>query len=131
MSRTPLAEFLLPIRTHRRQRPRKKLRVVIWEYLKDLRATAKKLDSSLNWRDAAGGYLAVRMRSFGQIHLCKKFIGAGYFAHELQHFMIDYSEESECHPLDPKANERMAYLAGDLTAQFWSEYYKRFPPNAG
>jgi hypothetical protein len=57
-----------------------------------------------------------------------KLMGAGYFAHELQHFMADYVSETE--PLDyvfdRPANERVAFLAGELTNQFWVEFYKKF-----
>ncbi len=42
--------------------------------------------------------------------------------------MICYSEATEIHPLNPEANERMAFLAGDLTRQFWKKFYENFPP---
>jgi hypothetical protein len=123
--REPLAVFLLPIGLSS-----KKLRVVIWEYLKDLRGAAKETsgDSASYWRRAAGAYIATRgPRRFGEIHLWNKIIGAGYFAHELQHFMIDYIEWTESFPLNMESNERAALLAEDLTAVFWTRYYKRFP----
>ena len=71
------------------------------------------------------------MRQHGEIHLWEKIIGAGYFAHELQHFMDDYSATTEKHPLDSKADERMAWLAGQLTAEFWTKFYERFDVKAG
>ncbi len=66
------------------------------------------------------------MRQWGEIQLWEKLMGAGYFAHELQHFMDDYSGEVETHPLSREADERLAFLAGDLTAQFWTKFYERF-----
>jgi len=68
----------------------------------------------------------VECRQFGEIHLWEKLIGAGYFAHELQHFVNHYSQETENYPLDFEANERMAWLVGELTAQFWTKFYKKF-----
>lgn len=127
--RAPLATFSLTIRTGSEHRSRKKLRVVIWKRLKDLRAAARAASSepARFWRNAAGAYVGVRApRQFGEIHLWTKWMGAGYFAHELQHFMEDYRFCTEKHPLDDRANERMAYLAGDLTAQFWTKYYEHF-----
>jgi hypothetical protein len=105
----------------------RQLRVVLWDHLKDLRATARELSGYGGWRSCAGCYLATRApREFGQIHLWKKILGGGYFAHELQHFLADYSMETESYPLDTDANERMAFLAGDLTMQFWNQFYDRF-----
>lgn len=120
----PLATIALTIRTRPNQRGRRKLRVYIWKTKKELRAAAKEMDASVNWSDASGCYIATRVSSFGQIHLWKKLIGAGYWAHELQHFMNDYSEETENYPLDHDANERMAWLAGELTKEFWIKYGK-------
>ncbi len=125
---TPLAEFKLTIRTHNKQRGRKKLHVFIWKHKKDLRAAASAhSDESLSWwNTAAGAYVGYQApKRFGEIHLWQKLIGAGYFAHELQHFMNHYME-TESYPLDFEANERMAWLAGDLTMQFWTKFYERF-----
>jgi hypothetical protein len=125
----PLAVFALPIRTSKQHRARKRLHVFIWKHVKDLRQAAKALDTSWNWNNAAGCYLATRGNNqFGQIHLWQKLMGAGYFAHELHHFMLDYSSETESadYVFDRQANERMAWLAGELTAQFWTKFYERF-----
>lgn len=139
----PLAEFSLTITTGKHHRGRKKLRVVIWKHLKDLRtaAHASSLQSVRYWKRAAGAYVGAQRfrpegnrmvcRQFGEIHLWEKLIGAGYFAHELQHFMLHYAEETETLPLDPEANERMAWLAGELTNQFWTKFYERFEVQPG
>jgi hypothetical protein len=127
----PLASFSLAIRTSRDHKARKKLRVYVWKHLKDLRAAAKtsSSESAHYWRNAAGAYVGIKKpRLYGEIHLWIKLIGAGYFAHELQHFMASYACATEKHwnPLGDEADERMAWLAGQLTAQFWTKFYERF-----
>lgn len=123
----PVATISLFIRTSNRRRIRKKLYVAIWKNVGDLRVAAKQSAGYGGWDDCAGCYISVRSKSqFGEIHLWKKMMGAGYWAHEVQHFLNDYSEETERYPLDEKANERIAFLAGDLTAQFWTKFYERF-----
>jgi hypothetical protein len=125
----PLAVFSLSICTSPDHRGRKKLRVYVWEHLKDLRRAAKESSTSSAhyWKNALGAYVGIRgPRQFGEIHLWRKFIGAGYFAHELQHFMENYRFLTEDAWLDDEANERMAYLAGDLTKRFYTRFYKMF-----
>ena len=125
----PLASFDLTITTSKGHKSRKKLKVFVWKHLKDLRQAAKDLDKSWNWNNAAGCYLATRGKNqFGQIHLWRKLMGAGYWAHELHHFMMDYATDTEAqdYVFDRKDNERMAFLAGELTGQFWTEFYKTF-----
>jgi hypothetical protein len=125
----PIASIVLAIRIRPHQRGRKKLRVFIWKHKKDLRVAAHEhsVESAHFWRTAAGAYVGyMESPQFGEIHLWQKLIGGGYFAHELQHFMNHYSQETENYPLDFEANERMAWLAGDLTNQFWTKFYKRF-----
>ena len=124
-----LAEYRLTISTSSEHRSRKKLHVVIWDRVGELRRAAKEhsTETKYFWRQAAGAYVGVRGKyQFGEIHLWTKWIGAGYFAHELQHFMDDYATATEKLPLDFDANERMAHLAGVLTAEFWTKFYERF-----
>ena len=124
-----LAEYWLTIRTSSEHKARKKLRVVIWNHVGELRRAAKEHSDETAYfrKDAAGAYVGCRsQRQFGEIHLWTKWIGAGYFAHELQHFMEDYAAATEKFPLDADANERMAHLAGVLTAEFWTLFYKNF-----
>src|SRR5689334_12414394 len=125
----PLASIVLTIRTRPHMHGRKKLHVYIWRTKTELRTAAKahSSESAHWWKTAAGGYVGARIeKQFGEIHLWQKLIGAGYWAHELQHFMADYTEATESTPLDHEANERMAWLAGDLTAQFWTKFFERF-----
>jgi hypothetical protein len=105
--------------------------VFIWKRLKDLRKAAhgSSVQSAHFWKNALGAYVGNRTKKqFGEIHLWLKMTGAGYWAHELQHFIMDYASgtESPFYVSDPEANERMAWLAGELTAQFWTEFYKKF-----
>jgi hypothetical protein len=130
----PLAEFSLEIRTSKDHKSRKRLKVFIWKHLKDLRHAAKESSTRTThyWKQAAGAYVGVvKPRQFGEIHLWQKLIGAGYFAHELQHFMEHYRFLTEDPMLDDTANERMAWLAGELTAQYWVEFYKTFEVQPG
>lgn len=130
----PLAVFSLPIRTSQEHRSRKKLTVYVWKHLKDLRQAAKQSStrSAHYWKNALGAYVgAVKPRRFGEIHLWIEMIGAGYWAHELQHFMENYRFCTEKHPLDDAANERMAWLAGELTAEFWTKFYEKFEVKPG
>lgn len=125
----PLAEYSLTIRTSWEHRARKKLRVVIWERLRDLRAAAKEHseETARFWDEAAGAYVGFRSPGqFGEIHLYAKLLGAGYVAHEIQHFTMDYFLETETLPLTGEANERIAFLAGDITNQFWTKFYEDF-----
>jgi hypothetical protein len=123
----PLAKFALDIRTSKDGDVEKKLYVAIWRHLKDMRVAAKQVSPNPAgfWKEAAGCYVDIRSKSqFGEIYLWKKMMGAGYVAHEIQHFILAYMEETETWPLSPQANERMAWMAGDLMAQFWSKFYE-------
>ncbi len=106
----------------------------IWQYLKDLRKAAQVSSThpARYWKNAAGAYVGVvKPGQFGEIHLHQKLMGAGYFAHELQHFMEHYRFITEEPWLDDTANERMAWLAGELTAEFWTKFYERFDVQPG
>jgi hypothetical protein len=70
----------------------------------------------------AGYYHACRSRYFGRIGLWRDIMGAGYFAHELQHFIHDYMLDRE-----ETNNEKIAWMAGDLTSQFWTKWYELYP----
>lgn len=129
-----LAEFALSIRTSPKHKGRARLKVFVWKNLKDLRRAAKasSTQSARYWKNALGAYVGTRgPRQFGEIHLWEKMIGAGYFAHELQHFMEDYRTATEQKYLDNEANERMAWLAGELTGEFWTKFYERFDVQPG
>ena len=77
--------------------------------------------------DYVGAYVAYPMRKkrsglFGEIHLVQGRIGAGYVAHEIQHFVYDWQWTQ---PQSRNLNERCALLAGNVTRQFWKRWYAR------
>jgi hypothetical protein len=63
---------------------------------------------------------------FGEIHLVKEEIGAGYVAHEIMHLVFDWMvEHNMCEFHYGKSlNERTAYLTSDITTQFWDSFYE-------
>jgi hypothetical protein len=75
--------------------------------------------------DYVGAYVANPARGkrglFGEIHLVKREIGAGYVAHEIQHFLYDWLLEQK---VTKNTNEKLALLAGHITRDFWVQYYK-------
>ena len=109
--------FVLTARTSRYAKKKKLIQVVIFDNLKELRKSVKGVfvDNS----DTAGYYYACRGRFFGRIGLWKEIVGAGYFAHELQHFIHDYMLGTGV--VD---NEKLAWMSGDLTGQFWTRWYE-------
>lgn len=74
-------------------------------------------------RIVIGPRCVIKTRIVGEIHLIKGYFGAGLFAHELMHFLTLWTSWKEYDPLG-KDWERVAYLAGDLTAQFWLKHFQ-------
>jgi len=65
-------------------------------------------------------------RKLGEIHLVRGEFGAGIVAHELQHFITQYSVRLNWDTDNVYGEwETIAYLAGDLTNQFWNGFYER------
>ena len=63
--------------------------------------------------------------SLGQILLCKKAIGAGIVSHEMTHAAVFYLRNHQGMNIsNPRNDERLAYLQGDLTREFWREWWK-------
>ena len=60
---------------------------------------------------------------FGIMHFSHKYLGAGCFAHELQHFMFDWIS-THLKEVNPRNEEKLAQLADDITRLFWNNYYK-------
>jgi hypothetical protein len=118
---------------------RHKIVVYIWPTLEAMRERIKNLPGYEPDDVKAYGYFhAPRMRIryskphnvvmrkvVGQIHLAKNEFGAGTFAHELQHFMSWWSVIKD-YELVGRDWERVSYLAGNLTTQFWVAYRKRY-----
>ena len=61
----------------------------------------------------------------GEIHLVEGEFGAGIFAHELQHFIQDWISKNDLDPMNGSWEE-IAYLAGDMTTDFWNWFYDNF-----
>ena len=71
-------------------------------------------------------------RKLGEIHLVNGKFGAGIFAHELQHFLTCFVKYMGwTRGIMKKHWEDIAHLAGDLTREFWEEFYKVFEVGPG
>ncbi len=57
----------------------------------------------------------------GEIHLVESKFGAGVFAHELQHFILDWID---IWGLDD--DEAICTIAGKMTTDFWNTFYEHF-----
>ena len=62
---------------------------------------------------------------YGEIHMELGNIGGGIFAHELQHFVLDYIDTYEL-DFAGEDNERICLLVGNMTADFWSQFYEMY-----
>jgi hypothetical protein len=77
-----------------------------------------------------GAYIGVPDRKksglFGEIHLWRDQIGAGYVAHEIMHLVFDWMVERDMREFHygKSLNERSAWLMGDITTQFWNRFYE-------
>ena len=96
--------------------------VFIWGTVEALRENTR-----FEVPDHVGAYVGYRGRKkkglFGEIHLIPDMIGVGYVAHEIGHFIYDWYLSDENYA-DPDINEKMAWLTGEITSAFWTEYYK-------
>lgn len=76
--------------------------------------------------DYIGAYVPYPYRKrtglFGEIHLVASRVDVGYVAHEIQHFIYDWSQ-TQSH--GRSFEERQATLTGDITGEFWRKYRKR------
>ena len=65
----------------------------------------------------------------GELHFSTEKIGAGIVAHELQHFICQWVD-AEMGVREQFAlgadDEEICLLAGNLTNQFWGEFYENF-----
>ena len=95
--------------------------VYVWRDETSLRANTNfKRDDHVGAYVAYPGRLKTRGK-FGEIHLVRELIGAGYVSHELQHFLFDWFFTVEW---TRNINEKMADLAGEVTRKFWNQYYE-------
>ena len=57
----------------------------------------------------------------GEIHLVLNHFGAGVFAHELQHFILDWMDIWGLGD-----SEAICMIVGRMTSQFWSMFYDNY-----
>ena len=119
---------------------RHKVAVFIWPTLKALRAAWRARGTGEDGRHTYAFFHSPRLtisvmttncrgvknKTVGEIHLAAKHFGAGVFAHELQHFTQSWIDAKGLEP-HGKDWERVAYLNGNMTTEFWKKYYKRYP----
>jgi len=82
--------------------------------------------------DYEGGYAAAYCglpsingnigNKFGEIHLVEGEFGGGIFAHELQHFIIDWMGAYNF-KYKGKQIEKICLMAGNMTNRFWTWFY--------
>jgi hypothetical protein len=100
------------------------VRVYVWKNVRGLRRnTYYKPDTQL------GAYVYYPYRKkrsglFGEIHLVKWMIGAGYVAHEIDHFTTDWLLDHKLKGVESviALNEPKAQLTGDFTKAFWNAW---------
>lgn len=112
------AQFKLPFGKHW-------LDVYIWKSERGLMDNVRH-----NGRDFTGCYLGLGGRHkkglFGEIHLILGEIGAGYVAHELEHFIHDYCAEFVPTINTKRRQEKVAYMMSDMTTLFWRNFYEYY-----
>jgi len=59
---------------------------------------------------------------FGEIHLVLDYFGAGTFAHELQHFILDWIDTWDLVDND----ETICWTVGKMTTEFWNKFYDNY-----
>ena len=64
-------------------------------------------------------------KKFGEIHLVNGNFGAGVFAHELQHFVMDWIDIYGIED-NPAWIETICGMVGDMTNKFWVWFYDTF-----
>lgn len=101
------------------------VRCFIWRTVRELRK-----NTYFPGSDHLGAYVfypyRARIGLFGEIHLIPRMIGAGYVAHEIQHFLFDWLLQDPARIYSKPTNEKLAMLAECITSRFWTEFYKNF-----
>ena len=98
--------------------------VFVWESVDGLF-----LNTGFQKKLYAGAYIAFpgRGRSglFGEVHLLRDMIGAGYVSHEIMHLIYDWMSDRDMKEFKSGLclNERVAYLMSNVTTDFWNEFY--------
>lgn len=112
------AQFRLPFGKHW-------LDIYIWKSERGLLDNVRH-----NGRGFTGCYLGIEDHKkrglFGEIHLILGEIGAGYVAHELEHFIHDYCCEFVPEIKGRRLGEKVAYVMSDMTTAFWRNFYEKY-----
>ena len=59
---------------------------------------------------------------YGQIHFMKKWVGAGYCAHEFQHFFIDWARYMLKKGVTSRNEENFVLFTEEVIKSFWIQY---------
>lgn len=65
---------------------------------------------------------------FGEIHFVHNGYGAGIFAHELQHFVMDWIDVYGCE-FEEEQIEEICTMVGKMTVKYWVWFYDTFERN--
>lgn len=104
--------------------------VFVWDTLEHFRAATKQKTSdgrcTAFWASRRDGREKVNLagKKFGEVHLVRDLIGAGYVAHELQHLVHFWA--SFCHWTFARDDEEIAVFAEKITCDFWNRFYEAF-----
>jgi hypothetical protein len=99
--------------------------VFVWKTLNALQK-----NTQFRNKDYCGAYIGLPERKksglFGEVHLLKNKIGAGYVSHELMHLVFDWMVQRDMreYKSGQSFNERTAYLMSNLTNEFWNKFYE-------
>lgn len=66
---------------------------------------------------------------FGEIHLVNSEFGGGIWAHELQHFILDWMDFHTT-VYNEIELEEICLITGDMTNKFWTWFYDNFEVEA-
>jgi len=111
------------------------VRVFIWKDVETLREAidcyvgATKKDyfgyyagNTIHWKDGV-----ILTKRIGDIHLHLENMGAGTFAHELQHFISDFvTSMGWSDDLTGEYWEPVSWISGEMTKRFWNLFYENF-----
>ena len=73
---------------------------------------------------------AIIGNKFGEIHLVNSTFGAGLWAHELQHFILDWMDFNNTKYVEDELEE-ICLITGDMTNKFWNWFYDNFEAKEG
>lgn len=121
------------------------LKCYVWDTVEAMRAYLETKREKDRWHNTEACYLGfdwiqevekgkeieLGTKKLGELHFHIENMGAGIVAHEIQHFLTAWVVNMEWlgNLLDGKW-EPIAKMAGELTRQFWNEFYEVFETEA-